>query len=149
MNNLEIWDKLKNPPVSALKSIQAGRLKGKSDITPQWRYQAMTEVFGVCGVGWKFAIKRLWTEPATEGQVFAFAEVEVAIKMGEVWSEPIPSVGGSMLVDMESKGLHCNDEAFKMAVTDALGTALKMLGVAATVYLGLHETKYNKSGGEI
>ena len=41
-----------------------------------------------------------------------------------------------MLIQKESSGLYSNDEGYKMAVTDALGTAMKMLGVAAEVYLG-------------
>ena len=46
-----------NPPQDALKPITAGRLKGKSDINPQWRIQALTEQYGICGVGWAYEIK--------------------------------------------------------------------------------------------
>ena len=139
MSNLEIWNKLKQPPKEALKTIIGGRLKGMSDINPQWRYQAMTEVFGVCGFGWKYEIVRIWNESAPEGQVLAFAEVKVYTSRDiahNTWSDPIPATGGSMLVEKESKGLHVNDEGYKMAITDALGTAMKMLGVAADVYMG-------------
>lgn len=148
MNNLEVWNKLKQPPPSALKPIMAGRLKGKSDINPQWRYQALTEQFGPCGIGWKFEVVKLWTEPASDGQVFAFAEVRLYVTADPVdsrgaWSEAIPGIGGSLLLQKESGGIHANDEAYKMAVTDALGTAMKMLGVAADVYAGLWDgTKY-------
>lgn len=133
---MEIWTKINKPPQSALKKIQAGRLKGKSDINPQWRYQAMTETFGPCGIGWKFTVDRKWTEPAPEGQVFAFADVSLYINVDGEWSAAIPGSGGSMLVTKESAGLHASDEAYKMAVTDALGTAMKMIGMAAEVYLG-------------
>jgi hypothetical protein len=34
MENKAIWDAVSKPPISALKQIQAGRLKGKSDISP-------------------------------------------------------------------------------------------------------------------
>ena len=55
-----------------------------------------------------------------------------------------------MLVEMERNGLYCNDEGFKMAITDALGTALKMLGVAADIYQGgNHDTKYQKAPEQI
>jgi hypothetical protein len=135
-SNKAIWDKLRTPPPTALKKIKAGRLKGMSDISPQWRYEIMTEVFGACGTGWRFGIDRLWTEQGSEGQVFAFAQVYVNYKQGEVWSDPVQGVGGSMLVAKERAGLHCSDEAFKMATTDAIGTALKMIGVAADVYAG-------------
>jgi len=51
MSHMKYWDKLHKPPLNVLKPIQAGRLRGKSDINPQWRMQAMTETFGPCGIG--------------------------------------------------------------------------------------------------
>jgi len=143
MENTKIWDKLKRPPATALKQINAGRLKGKSDINPQWRMQAMTEVFGMCGMGWKYTIDRLWLEPGTDGQMFAFALVSLYINDLGVWLDPIPGIGGHMLIVKESSGLHNNDEAFKMATTDALSVAMKALGVAADIYAGLWDgSKY-------
>lgn len=144
-DNMQYWNKLHTPPPTALKAIEAGRLKGKSDINPQWRYQAMTETFGPCGIGWRYEIAKLWTEPATEGQVFAFAQVNVYVRHDGEWSTPVPGVGGSMLIEKERAGLHDSDEGFKMAVTDALSVALKMFGVAAEVYLGNYDgSKYRK-----
>ena len=142
MQGIELWDKLKTPPPEALKEIKAGRLKGKTDISPQWRYKIMTETFGSCGVGWKYKVEKLWTEQGSAGQVFAFALVQITYKDGEAWSEPVQGVGGAMLIGLEKKGLHCDDDAFKKAVTDATGTALKMIGVAADVYEGLCDSKH-------
>lgn len=142
MENMELWEKLKAPPSWAKKKITGGRLSGMTDIKPQWRYQVMTEVFGACGTGWAFNIEKLWTESGSDDQVFAFAQVCVTYKEGEKWSEPVQGVGGSMLVKKESKGPHQNDEAFKMAVTDAIGTALKMIGVGADIYAGHTSGKY-------
>ncbi|MDH4038983.1 MAG: hypothetical protein OEV86_16030 [Candidatus Krumholzibacteria bacterium] len=138
MSNTKIWDALSTPPAWALKEIMGGRLKGMTDVSPLWRVQAMTELFGPCGIGWKWEIVRLWVDEGADAQRFAFAHVNLftSAAMGEGWSAPIPGVGGSMLVEKETKGLHSNDEAFKMAVTDALSTAMKMLGVAAKVYAG-------------
>jgi len=145
--NMELWNKVKQPPASALKTINAGRLKGKTDINPQWRYQALTEQFGQCGVGWKYEIAKLWSEPASDGQIFAFAQVNLytAMRDSDTWCDPIPGIGGSMLVAKEKAGPHSSDEGYKMAVTDALSVACKMLGVAADIYLGLaNESKYDK-----
>ena len=143
MERLEIYNALKQPPKEALRTILGGRLAGKTDINPQWRYKAMTEQFGPCGTGWKYEIVRVFSEPAGEGQVFAFAEVRLFIKQGETWSDAIPGYGGSMLVEKEKAGLHSSDEGYKMAITDALSTAMKMLGVAADIYAGLWDgTKY-------
>ena len=142
---MEIWDKLRTPPPNALKSIQAGRLKGKSDINPQWRYEQLTQVFGVCGFGWRYEIAHLWSEPGAAGQIMAFARINLYIKHNGEWSEAIPAVGGSMAVEQEFKGLHTSDECYKMAVTDAIGTAAKMIGLAADVYRGTYDgSKYQQ-----
>lgn len=140
-----IWDSFKRPPESALKQIRGGRLTGMTDVNPQWRYQAMTEVFGPCGQGWRYDIVRVWQEQGTEGQVIAFAEVHLWWHDGVQWHGPIPGIGGSMLIAKERDGLRTNDEAYKMATTDALSVAMKMLGVAADIYAGRWDgTKYKE-----
>lgn len=133
---LQIYESLAQPPKSALREIQAGKLKGKTDINPQWRYKAMTEKFGLVGIGWKYEVQKLWTEHGASSEVLAFAQVAVFIKDGDIWSEPIVGIGGSKLVQTEKGAAVSNDEGYKMAVTDAFSTALKMLGVAADIYAG-------------
>ena len=141
----EAYEKMKQPPKWALREIAGGRLKGKTDINPQWRYEVMDETYGACGVGWKYEIERLWTEQGANSEVSVQATVKVFVKDDKGWSEPISGIGGSMLVENEKNGLRTNDEAYKMAVTDALSVALKFLGVGADVYKGLWDgTKYNK-----
>ncbi len=149
MEHLEIWQKVARPPETALKKIQGGRLSGMTDINPQWRLKAMTEVFGPCGIGWKYDIVRQWTEPGPAGEVLAFTQVALFVRRpiededgkGTYWSDPIPGIGGSMLIAKESSGLRANDEAFKMSLTDALSVAMKQLGVASDIY----ERKYDGS----
>lgn len=144
-----LWDAMKRVPPESLKKITGGRLKGKSDINPQWRYRVMTEQFGPCGVGWRYEIVRLWSEPGPDGQVFAHSEVKVFLKTDDGWSDAIPGVGGSKMVDKESAGLYANDEGYKMATTDALSVALKMLGVGADIYEGRWDgERYTESAGE-
>ena len=141
--NMKVWNAIKQPPADALKQITGGRLKGMTDVSPMYRYRAMTEQFGMCGVGWKFTVEKLWTEEGTEGQKMAFASILLYFKDGEKWSDPIPGIGGSMLIVMEKAGLHSSDEAYKMAVTDALSTSTKLLGMAADIYAGKWDgTKY-------
>ena len=108
--NLADWNALARPPATALREIQAGRLKGKTDINPQWRYKALTEQYGPCGQGWKFTVERLWYEDAADGQRFAFAEAHLWVKRDDEWQGPMPGVGGSMLLEQEKAGLHANDE---------------------------------------
>lgn len=136
-NNMEIYEALQTPPNDALKSIGFGSLKGFSDINPQWRYEAITNQFGPCGIGWKFTIDSHWIQPVSTGETMVYVMISFYYKQGETWSEPIPAYGGDFLVKKDKNGIHGNDEAMKMAVTDALGTAMKMIGVAADVYRGL------------
>ena len=141
---IDIYESLSRPPKYALREIQAGKLKGKTDINPQWRYKAMTEKFGLVGIGWKYEVQKLWTEAGAGSEKLAFAQVAVFVKDGDAWSEPIVGIGGSRLVQLEKGAAVSNDEGYKMAVTDAFSTALKMLGVAADIYAGRWDgTKYN------
>ena len=133
---IDIYESLSRPPKDALREIQAGKLKGKTDINPQWRYKAMTEKFGLVGIGWKYEVQKLWTEAGAGSEKLAFAQVAVFVKDGDNWSEPIVGIGGSRLVQLEKGAAVSNDEGYKMAVTDAFSTALKMLGVAADIYAG-------------
>jgi hypothetical protein len=142
--NMKYWDQLKSVPKNRLKTINAGRLKGKSDINPQWRYERLTEVFGPCGIGWKYSIDKLWIERYDNGEIASFANVTLFVKYDDQWSEGIPANGGSMFVTNESRGPYVSDECYKMAITDALGTGAKMIGVASDVYQGLSDSKYEK-----
>ena len=145
--HMAIWDRVRTPPATALKPIKGGRLAGKTDISPQWRFAVMTELFGPVGYGWTYTVDKLWTEPLADGQVAAFAMISLTINVPDLgWSRDIPGVGGNMLIEKESQGLHVNDECFKMAVTDALSVAMKALGVAADVYNGdMDGSKYQRA----
>lgn len=138
------YNAVKTVPQSALKIIDFGKLKGKYDISPQWRWEILTEVYGMCGVGWYFDIvdtEQVLVEAT--GETMLYVKVNLYIKDGDEWSKPIPGYGGDFLIYKDKNGYHGNDEAFKMAVTDALGTAAKMIGVGADVYRGLQDTKIN------
>ncbi|UTC65989.1 MULTISPECIES: hypothetical protein [unclassified Treponema] len=149
-NAIDIYKSLARPPKDALREIQAGKLKGKTDINPQWRYKAMTEKFGLVGIGWRYEVQKLWTEQGAGDEVLAFAKVSVFVKDGENWSDPIEGIGGSKLVAIEKGNPVSNDEGYKMAVTDAFSTALKMLGVAADIYAGLWDgSKYRETPTEL
>jgi hypothetical protein len=136
METMEKWNAVSKPPKEALKTIGAGRLKGMSDIKPMWRIKKMTEVYGLCGIGWKFEVVNKFTVEVGEEWI-AFADVNLYVKINGEWSDPIPGNGGSKMRTVESKGAHVSDECYKMATTDALSTAMKMIGVGADVYMGL------------
>lgn len=142
MNNLVIYDAVRAVPPTALKEIGAGRLKGKSDINPMWRIKALTEQFGVCGFGWKYVIADKKLEAGANGEIAAFVDINLFVKLNGEWSEAIPGTGGSSFVANESRGLYVSDECFKMALTDAISVACKALGVGADVYWDKDKTKY-------
>lgn len=143
MNNLDFYNKLRNVPPEALKQIQAGRLRGMSDINPMWRIKTMTENFGVCGIGWKYVITKQWTE--TYGnETKAYCNVDLFVKVDGLWSDAIQGTGGSSEVTMERNGAYVSDECYKMALTDALSVAMKSLGVGADVYFEKDRTKYSQ-----
>ena len=145
MDNMKFYSQLAAPPAEAIKPIQGGNLKGKSDINPQWKIEAMTSVFGPCGIGWKFSIADEKTFQCGDGQILLFLTVALMYHDGEGWSEPVYGCGGDFIVEKNKNGLVPNDEAYKMCLTDALGNAMKCIGVAADVYRGLWDSKYGES----
>ena len=142
MEKLEIWNKYKSVPENALKAFDNGKFKG-TDINTMWRMKCLTETFGICGFGWYYTIKRLWTEQA-DNDVFAFAEIELFIKVDDEWSKGISGTGGNKLTRTTKNGISTSDEAYKMAVTDAFGVACRNLGIGADVYWANDKTKYTQ-----
>jgi hypothetical protein len=143
--NLKLWNKVSKAPDWALKPIQGGRLTGKTDINPMWRNMCMTENFGMCGIGWKYVIDKTWTIDVSTGETMCFVQLSLFVKVDNQWSDAIQTIGGDMLLEKEKASMHANDDCFKMAITDALGKAFAMLGVAANIYAG---TKYNRIGAD-
>lgn len=143
MTNLEIYEKVRSVPDNAKKPIQAGRLKGKTDINPMWRIKVLTETFGICGFGWKYEVIEKRLEKVDSGEVAAFVDINLYIKVEGEWSEAIPGTGGSSFIAKEKAGLYVSDECFKMALTDAISVACKALGIGADVYWNADVTKYN------
>lgn len=142
MENLGIYESVRQVPQSAQREIQAGRLKGKTDINPMWRIKALTEQFGPCGIGWKYTITDKRLENGANNEVSAFVDIDLYIKVDGEWSDAIPGTGGSAFVASERNGLYTSDECFKMALTDAISVACKALGFGADVYWAKDATKY-------
>ena len=141
--NLSIYNKVRVVPDSAKREIQGGKLKGFTDINPMWRIKTLTEVFGVCGFGWKVNIIEKWLEAGAKNEIIVNVRVNLFVKIGDNWSEAIEGIGGACLVATEKGTLTTNDEAFKMAYTDAISVACKSLGIGADVYYAKDSSKYN------
>ena len=150
--NISIYERARLVPESAITPIVNGRLKGKSDINPVYRIKRMTEIFGPCGIGWRYEIVKQWLEPYGN-EVKAFTHINLYIKWDGEWSEAIPGIGGAAFVSMESKGAYVSDECYKMSLTDAMSVAMKALGIAADIYyakdgnnLNPGDSKYRDEG---
>ncbi len=138
--NLRIFNARRSVPETAKKKIIGGKLKGMTNINPMFRIEALTELFGPCGYGWRMTNISYWTTEGV-GECVVWCSLDLYVKDGERWSEPINGIGGSKLYG-KGQGDGINDEAYKMAQTDALSVACKNLGFAADVYYGLDDTKY-------
>lgn len=144
MDNLKLYEAIRQVPEEAQKPIQGGRLKGMTDINPMWRIKTLTEQFGVCGIGWYYEILEERIEEGANGERVALVKINLYIKHDGEWSKPIVGTGGSMLVAKERGGLYTSDEAFKMALTDAISVSCKALGMGADIYWQGDRTKYDK-----
>lgn len=145
-DNLRIYNAVRAVPPEAQRPIQAGRLKGKTDINPMWRIKVLTEQFGPCGEGWGYTIDRLWIDDGAKGEKCANAMISLWYKKEDgTRSEPVIGIGGNMLVTSEKNGLYTSDECYKMALTDAISVACKALGIGADVYWSADRTKYTRS----
>lgn len=145
MENLHIYNRSRDVPPEAIKPIEAGRLKGMSDINPMWRIKKLTELFGPVGLGWYYKITNKETLEGSEGQIIAVVDIQLFVKYDNEWSMPIEGTGGASFVAKENKGPYTNDECFKMALTDAISVACKSLGIGADVYFSKDNTKYSNN----
>jgi hypothetical protein len=155
MNKTEIWDRLaKTDPAHAKEFKRGGGFKGTA-VKPIYTERKMTETFGPCGTGWGN------TQPTYEIIHGDNKEVLVYCTVG-LWyarddgtkSEVFYGVGGDKAVTYikanPQKGWperwENDDEAFKKAFTDAMGNAMKHLGMSADVHMGLFDDSKYVSG---
>lgn len=139
--NMTLWNKYATPPQEAMKPFSKGGFSG-TDISPMWRIRCLTEEFGPCGIGWYSEIVEHWTETVSDLPM-VFVTVKLFIKYNGEWSQPIMATGGNAFV--RKVGSNASDEAYKMAYTDALGGACKMLGIGGSVYWEKGYSKYEDS----
>ena len=130
------WQQLKPTDKKYTKTFKKSGFSG-TDVNPVSRYQRMTEVFGT--EGWET------TEPVftIEGKmVYCTVGVRVHTEKRTVTHY---GAGGERLFTMIKGGGDGNqdDEAFKKALTDAVGNALVKFGSSADIWLKEFDTKYS------
>jgi len=129
-----IWDSLAVTDAKYTKAFKRSGGFSGTDINPAYRLKKMKDVFGICGEGWGWILEKTWREEFC-GDAYVFAQVNV-------WTGNRANLTGAQI-----GGTQCNrtpDEAYKMAITDALGKCMLALGVCADVYLGEFDTKYSR-----
>ena len=148
--NMRFYGQVQDTPQEARKEIGAGRLKGYTDINPMWRIKRLTEVFGPAGFGWWTQNENFTFEECKTGETAVFCTLELIVVDPETKeaSHPITGVGGNKFVANEKNGPYCNDEAMKMAYTDALSIACKALGFSHDIYFSKDRTKYSLAEDE-
>jgi hypothetical protein len=131
--NLKIWESVCRVPPEHLKGFKRGGGFTGTAIKPMWSFKTMTEQFGPCGKGWGM------TKP--EFQIIDAGSEKLVFCTVGVWhgapESIVYGVGGDKPIVQFSSGAKADDEAFKKAYTDALTNALKLLGVAADIHMGL------------
>jgi len=149
MDNMKLYNQGKEVPENAQKAITGGRLSGMTDINPQWRIEKLTEMFGPCGIGWKVKTINKWIEEGANNEKAAFMDIELYVKVDGEWSEAIEGTGGASFVSKEKNGMYTSDECYKMAKTDALSVACKMLGIGSDIYRGYNDSsKYSNNNNK-
>ena len=150
MSNMDLWDKLsKTDPAHTKTFKRAGGFSGTA-VKPIYTVQRMTEAFGPCGEGWGIGEPQFQIVPGDNREVLVFCTVSLwTVSDDGVYT--IYGVGGDKVVTHIKANEQYNrperwendDEAFKKAFTDAVGNAMKYLGMSADVHMGLFDdSKY-------
>ena len=149
--NMKYYNLMRAVPKEAQKGFSNGSFTG-TDIKPQWRIEKLTEVFGMCGYGWYVEVVNRHMQEASDGTtVCTFVSINLYVKVNGEWSKPIYGEGGNTFVKLvkakekENKPayLSVTDEAYKMAYTDAISNAAKMIGLGADIWFDNSPTKYD------
>lgn len=142
MENLEIWKSLeKTDPKYTKQFKRSGGFSGTAQ-NPTYAIKKMTDVFGPAGIGWGIEKPEFTFVNAQEGEVLVYCTISLWYVSGGVkaytWG-----VGGDTAVSKNKYGLNADDEACKKATTDAMTNAMKTIGMAADLHLGMFDdSKY-------
>lgn len=138
MDNLRIWDSLCKTNPTATKPFRRARGFAGTAVKPIWTILRMTEEFGPCGTGWGTTSPTFQVVPAGE-ETMVYCSAGIWYEIDGKRSETVFGVGGDKVIVKDKNGASSNDEAFKASFTDAISNALKFLGVAADIHMGLFD----------
>lgn len=154
-DNLRIWNKLgKTDPKHTKPFKRAGGFAGTA-VKPIYTERKMTEEFGPAGQGWGIGEPHFQIVSGFNSEVMVYCTV--ALWWGSNIGDDgrhlncVYGVGGDKVVSYvkaneqykRPERWENDDEAFKKAFTDAVGNAMKHLGMSADVHMGLFDdSKY-------
>lgn len=137
---LRHWSVLQETEAKYVKDFKRpGGFEGSS-VNPTYRIMQMTKHFGPCGLGWGY-LQPVFTTHQIGDTLLVFCEIALwyTDKQTGAKSELIYGRGGDVVSGKNKYGIYTDDESYKKAQTDALGNAMKMVGVSADVHLGLYD----------
>jgi hypothetical protein len=150
-DNLAIWNTLgRTSPEHTKGFTRGGGFKGTA-VKPIYTEQKMTEMFGPCGIGWGFSEPQFQIVPGANSEVMVYCWLTLWFVHDGARSAPIPGVGGDKIIShikaneqyKRPERWESDDEAFKKAFTDAIGNAMKHIGMSADVHMGrFDDSKY-------
>ena len=149
MSDLDLYDLLRKPFEEAAYSADTSRGFELTSIKAAYVLERVNEVFGLCGVGWRYAHGQF---EEINKEVMVWLAVQYAVEDGGCgrvewdamighwrivegtgWSEPIYTVGGNSV----GKGSIPITDAKKSAITNGIGKALSVIGVGSDAFKGL------------
>lgn len=137
-DNLKVWNQLSQTDPKYTKQFDRGGFKGTAT-NPTWQIKRLTEIYGPVGFGWYYEVSDIQTHKADTGHIMIYLGLNLFVKQDNEWSKPIHGRGGDFVVTINKNGMKSDDEAFKKAETDALGNAMKKLGMSADVHMGMFD----------
>lgn len=137
-------------PKDATKAFRSESGFQGTDISAMWRIKILTQMFGPAGIGWYSEVVRYWeNHEYGDHEDRVFCDVALYVRGPDGWSKPIYGTGGNRMWtwrwkdDSKSEKLWIpNDDCYKMAETDAFGSACKKLGIGGKVYWSQDKSKY-------
>ena len=137
-DNLNIWNTVAKSDDKYLKKVSIGA-RSFTSIDPQYQIKRATEVFGPVGQGWSYKVDYKYIQHSD----ITMCVAEVVVRHGDDNKfGPVAGCRTFIQFNHPKRGTVVNEDAPKMALTDALTKALSHLGFNADVFLGEHDNKY-------
>lgn len=142
IDNLRHWKSLcETDPKYTKQFTRSGGFKGTAQ-NPTYAIKKMTDTFGPAGMGWGTGKPEFQFVSGPDGETLVYCTLSLWYlddgKINTVWG-----VGGDSAVLKNSYGIKCDDEACKKSFTDAMTNAMKFIGMAADLHLGMFDdSKY-------